>query len=141
MTPQALIFGLFWRRGRAFATKIESLRVEKNSTTTIFRKKHELFLTYFAKTTHAFASQTLCEENVSASEPGETREEPHDCQPQPRRMIMAPPMTRRMASSRSAVSRSPRKMTAMIMPKMTEVSRRAATRAMGASVMAQMAMP
>lgn len=60
---------------------------------------------------------------------------------QPIRRIMAPPMTSRMASTRTTESFSPKNNTAMIMPKMTDVSRRAATRAMGATVMAQMAMP
>ena len=61
--------------------------------------------------------------------------------PQPSRISMAPPMTMRMARMRGGESRSCRKMTARSMPKITEVSRRAATRAMGARVMAQRAMP
>ena len=60
---------------------------------------------------------------------------------QPSRISMAPPITMRMAMMRERESRSCRKMTASSMPKITEVSRRAATRAIGARVMAQRAMP
>ena len=54
---------------------------------------------------------------------------------------MAPAITRNMARILRGVSFSPKKITAMSMAKMTDVSLRAATSAIGAMVIAQMAMP
>lgn len=136
MAPRALILGTIPAVASRNDTESARFQVRSDLTGAKTPKKFEAFLTYCAKMTHAFLR---------------TRERRHrvffrkglvsPLRPQPRRMIMAPAMTSRIAVSLSTVSRSPKKMTAMIMPKMTEVSRRAATRAMGAMVMAQMAMP